>query len=84
MAKKRSLLDRSLSVPGDKPATPLKLTDLRELIEVIRAGVAQAVNSALVLLLAGRTSNPDWGGSDLRIQASIDPPDLDEGNFLKR
>jgi predicted nuclease of restriction endonuclease-like (RecB) superfamily len=51
MAKKRSTPDRGLSVPGDKLTTPRKLiTDLRELIEATRAGVAQAVNSALVLL----------------------------------
>ena len=51
MAKKRSTPDRGLPIPGDMPTTPQKLIcDLRELIEATRAGVAQAVNSALVLL----------------------------------
>src|SRR4051794_36072243 len=51
MAKKRNTPDRGLSVPGDESTTHRKLiTDLCELIEATRAGVAQAVNSALVLL----------------------------------
>src|SRR3954447_9877256 len=51
MAKKRSTHGHGLPGPGDEPASARKLiTDLRELIEATRAGVAQAVNSALVLL----------------------------------
>src|SRR5512144_538666 len=52
MAKKRPTTDRAAPAdPGGKPAAPRKLlADLRELIESTRAGVAQAVNSALVIL----------------------------------
>src|SRR3954453_18633383 len=51
MAKKRSTLNRGLPVPGAKPTAPrMLIADLRELIEATCAGVAQAVNSALVLL----------------------------------
>ena len=51
MAKKRSRTDCGLPAPGGKQIAPRKLLDdLRELIEATRAGVAQAVNSALVLL----------------------------------
>jgi len=52
MAKKHPTTDRAAPAdPGGKPAAPRKLlADLRELIESTRAGVAQAVNSALVIL----------------------------------
>src|SRR3954452_4632841 len=51
MAKKRSTSNRDLPVPRDEPTASRKLiADLRELIEATRAGVAQAVNSAQVLL----------------------------------
>jgi len=51
MAKKRGSPGRRLPARGDRPAAPRKLiADLRGLIEATRAGVAQAVNSALVLL----------------------------------
>src|SRR4051794_38876601 len=66
MAKKRSIPDHGLSDPGAKPTTPRKLiTDLRELIEATRAGVAQAVNSALVLLYwqVGHRIRPEVLGS---------------------
>src|SRR4051812_43429572 len=51
MAKKRKTIDRSLPASADRPDTPRELlADLRELIEATRAGVAQAVYSAQVLL----------------------------------
>jgi predicted nuclease of restriction endonuclease-like (RecB) superfamily len=51
MGKKRSTPDPALPAPVSKPIAAGRLiADLRELIEATRTGVAQAVNSALVLL----------------------------------
>jgi predicted nuclease of restriction endonuclease-like (RecB) superfamily len=51
MAKKRSQTGRGLPAPGGKQPAPRKLVDeLRSLIEANRAGVARAVNSAIVIL----------------------------------
>jgi predicted nuclease of restriction endonuclease-like (RecB) superfamily len=51
MAKKRSQSDRKIPASRGKQAAPQKLVDdLRALIDASRAGVARAVNSAVVLL----------------------------------
>jgi hypothetical protein len=51
MVKKRKTTDFKPSKPAGAPSVPKKLlADIRRLIEQSRLGVAQAVNSALVLL----------------------------------
>src|SRR5690606_3674986 len=51
MAKKRKPTQPTKTRPGGMPAAEAKLlTDLRDMIQRARSGVAQAVNSAVVLL----------------------------------